>query len=159
MASIVVNDLLDVIAAALKNGTGRTALAAYWTTHATNALADASGEINRQLSARGFSAAQIAAWDDLAEFQRNIGLVKALEYGGSLDGFDDKWVKQKKKYFEEVEGTDSKLATCAVLNAGAYQYPADTPGTVGTGAFSGAADMFGTPEDPNDPRIGQVVEF
>ena len=46
-----------------------------------------------------------------------------------------------------------------VSNNGAWQRPGDTPGTVQSGTFDGGNDLFGTPVDPNDDRLGKVVQW
>jgi hypothetical protein len=149
------SQLLDLIAAALKVGGGQAALVAtapYWSTLASEANTAAYNEIVARLTARGFTPAQIAAWDRGAEFQKNIGLYWALVKGGALDGFDDRFIRALNQYVADVRDV-------LVTNGGVWQVTGDTPGTVSTGAFTGSNDLFGTPIDRDDPRLGDTVRF
>jgi len=135
------------VAAALKRSggvadvTGNVA----WPVIITAANTAAYNEIVTRLTARGFSAAQIAAWDRGVEYETKIALYWSLLEGGALDGYDDRSLREMKAWIKELD-------TVQVLNAGAWQKPGNIPGpgTVGTGRMDTGLD---------DPRVGRVESW
>lgn len=155
MATFIADtDLLITIAAALKNKDGVQALAdtPYWSQIATEANEQAYNEIATRLSARGFTAAQIAAWDRGEEWERKLGLYFALTEAALTDDYSDKYIaKLKERYFDGLDDVQ-------VLNAGVIQSPAGTFGLPNSGPQETGMDLF-VPIDPDDHRIGEPSEF
>lgn len=125
--------------------------APYWVGIVADANQAATNEIYGQLAARGFLAAQIAAWDRRQEFAKAIGLWWALTMGAALAGYDDKFVKALDRRKE--------LETVQVLINNVFQNPQGPPLSVSVGEFDNSGDLFGAPTDPDDPRLGEVVRF
>jgi hypothetical protein len=122
----------------------------YWGEFILQAQTWAYQEIVSRLLARGFTPTQINSWDRGAEYERALTLWWALQRGAGLEGYDDKFLKMFDRRAE--------LNTVFVSVGGGWQPPADTPGTVGTGALSTGRDMF-VPIDPDDPRIGEPARW
>lgn len=139
------------IAAALKQASGPSALPDYWSTIANRAHRRATGAIYRRLGSRGFTAAQVAAWDDGAEYEEGVALYWALVEGGALDQFDDKAIREMARWEKELETVD-------VFTAGVWQTPAGPPLAVSTGDLNTGNDAFVAP-DPCDPRTGNPTEW
>lgn len=63
-------------------------LSSKWDAIVTDANSWAWREIQRKLGARGYTATQIDAWDDGAEYNTKLGLFWALTNGEGLQAFD-----------------------------------------------------------------------
>jgi hypothetical protein len=127
MAQITDTVLKTALASMLK--VGIDAMHAYWDGIIRDSNNAAWGEIQRRLTARGFTANQIASWEDSAEFNRDIGLFWCLVKGAGLHGYDDKFIKLLDRRAELLEVQLASL-------------PADDADTVGFGKMSNADDVF-----------------
>lgn len=128
--------------------------APFWKEICNQANADAYGYIFRGLTSRGYgSASQVPLWDDGATYQKAIGAYLALETGGALGAYDD-------KFLEKLDRRE-ELKTVQVTIAGRWQAPDGTGGSplaTGSGQLDTAADPF-VPFDPNDGRTGEVMRW
>jgi hypothetical protein len=115
----------------------------FWTALITSSHTAAYGEIRRRLTARGYSAAQIAAWDDGAEFELAISIFWCLKKG---QGKDDENAKSATPYDRRLE-----LNTVQVTINGIWTPPANAL-VITTGEMDTSEDLFAL--DPADPRIG-----
>lgn len=131
-------------------------LPAWWTTIITNAQLRAYNEIFAALSGRGFTAAQIAAWDRGPEFEGNMTCYYALMAGGAAESIDEKALASLDRS-KELTG-DPQHPAVQITNGGVYQYPQGNPGTVGTGRMSPGGSIFSWP-DPSDPRLGRPTRW
>ena len=68
-------------------------IAPFWEEIVTASNESAFGSIRSHFLARGFTAAQIDAWDQGPEYQRDIGLFWCLVKGGGLHGYDSTFIK------------------------------------------------------------------
>jgi hypothetical protein len=105
-----------------------------WTTVCADAAARAAADIRGVLSNRGFSGAQIAAWDSLVAFNASQGLFWALTLGGATKDFDDTFIKQL--------DVREQLATVNITVGEEDIDPANPP--VAGGELSTDADAFKT---------------
>lgn len=128
--------------------------APFWQTICDQACSDAYGYIVRGLTARGYgSASQVPLWDDGANFQKAIGAFLALETGGALGAYDDKFVEKLDRREE--------LKTVQVTIGGKWQAPDGTGGSpfaITGGQLDSSGDEF-VPFDPNDPRRGEPTRW
>jgi hypothetical protein len=131
----------EAIRQTLQASTGK-ALSPTWNGINQSAHAWAYNLIYTTLLARGFSAAQINAWDQGADYERDLTLYRAFLQGAALHRLDSDFIKlfDRSKALEKV----------SVSNVGVWQAPADTPGTVGTGKINTAGGVFNF--DPDDHR-------
>lgn len=98
------NDLGDTVAARL--GTTRTSLAAdsaYWTTIISEANTEAYNYIRTKLLDRGYSVANIDAWDRRVEFNKKLGVCIAFENGAASKNYPLEAVDRICKCREELE--------------------------------------------------------
>lgn len=63
-------------------------LAAYWTSFIASANQDAANDITSILMGKGFTQAQINAWDNRVTYNNDIALYLALVKGGALADYD-----------------------------------------------------------------------
>lgn len=148
MAFITDTQLKTLVAAALKKPTADLDAVDYWPVIITECNAAAYNEIVSRLAARGFTTAQIAAWDRGAEFEKRIGLYWALVEGGCLDAFDDKFIERLKTYLDWLD-------TVAVTNSGELVASKDC----NTGAVNTSGDYFGEPINTDDGRLGEELQW
>lgn len=141
--------LKTVVANSLKKNMAHLNATDYWDTIIGEQNQAAADEIRARLQARGFTSTQVEDWDRKVTFNKMIGLYWCLVEGGCLDAFDDRFIERLRVHFLE------SLDTVAVLNNGILQSPLD----INTGPMLTHEDMFGTPIDEDDPRIGETVEF
>ena len=144
-------ELLEYVAAVLHRAgvavTTDVTQSTFWPPIVTQASASAWGEIRDRLIRRGWTPAQVSAWDRGAECQKQIGTYNALRDGGCLENFSETFLRNMMRYFDPtIEGNilDSTLIT----DGGVWQTPGDTPGTVGTGPISQSGYIFDLPEPP-----------
>lgn len=138
-------------AALLKRpGATLTADAPQWRTYLQTGQQWAYNEIVTALATRGYSKAQIDAWDRGKEFEQSIGAFWALDLGGLLGNVDDRlWTKLDRR---------AELATVDVLIGGGLVTPGGSDqGAVGHGKLSAADDLFSL--DPRDRRRGVPTEW
>lgn len=120
-----------------------TTLAAYWTTIISDCHQQAYNEVQGRLLERGYTAAQIAAWDRGAELEKDLSLYWCLTKGAGLNGTDDKWIK--------VLDRRKELETISVSNAGKVVNPGPV-GLVGFGTLStGVGAFVYQPQPSSDP--------
>lgn len=131
---ITPTQLLSAVASRLKVA-GPGSLPDFWTDIVDQATNGSYQEIVGALLARGFSPAQIAAWDRGAEFQLSHGTYLALLNGGALEALDPRMLALLDK--------TAALKDVQVFTGGVWVNPqgASGPGLVGTGS----ADLSGGP--------------
>lgn len=132
MAFLTNAELLEFVQASLKKEDIESG--SYWEGLAERGNRRAKGSINRALSSRGYSASQIAEWDDLQEFNENIGLYWVLVYGGLTANYDPTFIEKLLACIEE-------LATCVVLIDGEIGTP-DNGGRSSWGKMATDDDTF-----------------
>lgn len=104
--------------------------ASFWGVIVPQQQQAAADLIYSRLIARGYTPAQIAAWDLGAEVERQISPYLCLVAGGMLEAVDAKLLEKFESYTKPKEG----LLDTVLLTIGQQWYsPADTPGTVGSG--------------------------
>lgn len=164
MAGFITDQALqDYVAAVLHRAgaavTTDVTQSTFWPPIVTQANASAWGEIQDRLIRRGFTVAQITAWDRGAEVQQQIGTYNALRDGGCLENFSETFLNNLKRYFDP-EIKSNILDNTLVTNAQVWQTPGDTPGTIGIGEISTFNNAFNLPTTPDqDPRIGEITRW
>lgn len=128
----------------------------YWPGTVSRANTEAAGEITDRLIRRGWTPAQVSAWDRGIEVQTKIGLYFALRDGGALEGFNPEFINALKRFFDP-EIRSNVLDNTLLTSGSVWATPKDTPGTVGVGAMDTSGDMFVI--DPNDGRIGRTTRW
>lgn len=121
-------------------------LPSFWAQLISDCQTRAYNEIVSRLAARGFSAAQIAAWDRGAEFELSLTAFWAITDGAGLEGADDKFLAKLDRREE--------LDTVAVTSGGTFSDPAGTAGLPSTGSYDTSTDMFVFDQNDEDPRRG-----
>lgn len=98
--------------------------------------AAAAGEISGALFARGFTVAQIDAWDRRVEFNTDIGLFWCLTKGGMLANFSDLFIQKIDRRKE--------LVTLPVLISGVLAQPGggDSTSPISGGRLSESGYRF-----------------
>lgn len=138
-STVVLQDLSD----ALKL-TGPAALPAWWLTVSARAQGWAYGAVARALAQRGYSAVQIAAWDDGPAFERDLTLWKSLVTGGATEDVPKELLKDLDRRKE--------MCVVQVLNAGVFQYPQFGVGQANAGANQTGNDLVDW-EQGEAPRV------
>jgi hypothetical protein len=134
VAFISDDELLVSLAASLKTDPAQLS-AAGWDSIVAESNNSAYQDIVGALSDRGYSAAQIAAWDRRTEYERDIGLFWCLTKGAGLHGNDPTFIFKLDRRAE--------LATVAVLIGGVIVDPdGTTSGVVGYGTLDTTGDRF-----------------
>lgn len=103
-------------------------------------------EIVGQLLQRGFSKAQVDAWDRGVEFERHLSLYFVFTSPQGHGSFDTNAVK----LWDRREDLKSAL----VYASGAWTNPGESPGTVGNGRMSESVGVFnpiGADDDNPNP--------
>lgn len=132
MAFLTDAELLDFVQASLKKEDLESG--SYWEALAARGNRRAKGSISRALSSRGYSASQVAQWDDLQEFNENIGLYWTLVYGGVTANYDPTFIEMLKACIED-------LATCVILIDGEIATP-ENGGRASWGSMATDDDTF-----------------
>jgi hypothetical protein len=101
----------------------------------TDAVDEAYQEIVTVLTERGYTAAQIAAWDRGAEFNRKIGVCLSLTNIGVNHEVDEQRLDRICKCREE-------LLTVSVLVSGVLVEPSSDAADFGHGTMSTTTDTF-----------------
>ncbi len=151
------SDALDIIAGLLKSA-GQTELLAdapYWESLVSRCNNSAYQEVLGQLLMRGFTKAQVDAWDRRIEFQRDLMIFWSLPDGAALESFSDLFLRSKDRRKD--------LTSVQVFANGAYVNPqagGSAPGVCSFGPSSGAGtgQVFNWP-DPNDPNLDQPTRW
>lgn len=121
------------IAAALKLTTVDD-LPAWWDDVISRCHLSAYQEIVGQLLARGFTKAQVDAWDRGAEYERHLSLYFAFTSPQGAGAFDIAAVK--------LWDRREDLQTAMVYASGAWTNPAESPGTIGSGRVREDVGVF-----------------
>jgi hypothetical protein len=106
------------LADVLQQLTGSAELKGWWESIVNDAALSAYNDIAAALAGRGFTAAQIAAWDAGLDFQVSIGLWYALVKGGATKN----WGPDAKAYLDSLDRR-AELATVPILNGGVLVEP------------------------------------
>lgn len=125
-------------AVAFRLGTTRTALLAdstYWTTIITDANTEAYNAIRTKLLDRGYSVANIDAWDRRVEFNTKLGVCIALENGAASKNYPLEAVDRICKCREELENV-------AIVVDDVVVDPESGNSRVGYGDVDTGADVF-----------------
>ena len=125
----------------------------YWSAVVTESHTAAVQELYGRLLRRGFTKAQIDAWDRAAEFERDLALYWSMTRGGAYSGFN----------LETVRALDRRkeLDYVQMFVAGKWVQPAEGasgPGTIGVGGPDSQDSIFEWP-DPDDPRLGESTRW
>jgi hypothetical protein len=124
--------ILPSLAAQLK--VDPSAIDGTWTTLLADCHVRAYGEIRRRILQRGYTAAQLAAWDDGPELERDITLWWTLTQGAGLATIDPR----------EIDHLDRReeLGSISLTNGGALVNPGKA-GRVGQGDMDDSRSVFG----------------
>lgn len=119
--------------------TDPASLPAFWDLVIPPANAKAWGNVRRALLDRGYSQAQIDAWDDGPEFQGDLGLYWCLVDSKAAEAYDP----LAKPTLDKLDRR-GELATVPVTNGGVLVEPADagSQSPVGHGKMSSVGDLF-----------------
>lgn len=120
-------------------------LAAYWDRHVTRTRNDGYNDLVSRLAGKGYTPAQMDAWDDRERFNRDQALFWLYVKGAGLGAYDDKEIN-KLDHRKELE-----TATTIMIGGKAVAPGAET---VDDGASVGIGTMT---ED--DYRIKSDTEF
>lgn len=128
-------------------------LASHWDGIIKAAHVSAYNQIVSRLLARGFTLAQVTAWDDGPEYEKDLSVFRALNDGGSLGAFSDTAIKVMDRRAEL-----DKMGSLIIV--GVWTRPGNTdpgPGLVGTGSFDTNGATF-VPFDP-DAQTGEFTRW
>jgi hypothetical protein len=128
------SDIQVLMAAALKKATFAD-LPNYWTNIIQRAHQAAYNEIYMALVRRGFSPAQIAAWDSGPEYELFLSCWWSCVFGGGFHAYDPTWIR-------ELDRRKNQLPTVEVSNAGVWQPPGIAPPAGPGQAYSAAQERF-----------------
>jgi hypothetical protein len=136
-------------------------LLGWWDPLIANANAKAYNDIVACMTERGFSVAQVNAWDNLASFQADQIVYWAIMMAAVKE--PDQYNLQAVAMMDrrpELTGDDKRgIKPCSLTIGGVFQDPANVQGQAVVGAQDSGTSFFGVPEDPDDGRLGQVVDF
>jgi hypothetical protein len=108
-----------------------SALPAYYAGLVGLAHQTATGIINSRLAGRGFSAAQIAGWDQGAWLERLLATVETLRLAGMTENIPEGMAK----LYDDWTAKDGMLdSTTVTMGGGVYQIPVGTAGIAASGA-------------------------
>lgn len=131
-------------------------LPAQWENIAAQCQTWAYNEILSALSGRGFTPAQIAAWDRGVEFELDLAIFRALSRGGALANLNADFIKS----FDRR----SELKEVIYTTTGAIQDPQGTAGLPNVGDNDTSEDIFVWPDrtttdDFPGPGLGNPANF
>lgn len=130
-----------------------------WTALISKANTDAYYFTLRKLFERGYSKANIDAWPENATFNRDIGLLFALQRGGVLSTFSDTFIRSidRRKELDEALLFDSE-GTPIFPDASGFECSAGATDWSGGIDYEFSPDMDFTfsPSMRNQPRQGPV---
>jgi hypothetical protein len=106
-----------------------------WDRFKTQANLDAVADIMSRLLAKGFTSAQIDAWDSRATFNRVLARYHALSAGASLQEYDLEQIR--KDYDQRIKELDT--AVTLMIN-GVMQAPGISDDDPAAGVATGAID-------------------
>lgn len=113
---------------------GSINLPAQWENIAAQCQTWAYNEIVSALSGRGFTPAQIAAWDRGAEFELDLAIFRALSRGGALANLSAEFIKSFDRRPE--------LREVIYTTAGSIQDPQGSAGLPNVGDNDTSEDIF-----------------
>jgi hypothetical protein len=131
------SDLNDSLADELQKVRG--SLVGFWLGVITEANQWAYNEILSRLVARGFTLAQVTAWDRGAEFQRDMGVWKCIADNAVMqpDSYNVK-AKDTLDRRKELSGApQDNIQACILTINGVFQAPQTTVGNPNNGKVSG----------------------
>jgi hypothetical protein len=128
-------------------------LASRWDSIIADANQAGWQDIVNHLRARGYTQAQVDAWDSRAVFNRDQGLFWALTNGAGLHGFDDRYIGKLDRRAE--------LDGLVILIVGVATAPGDTAGEgqVKSGALKTDADLFFFGRNQDRRPSGRVIRW
>jgi hypothetical protein len=129
--------VMDDVAAVLKMASA-AALPPYYATLAPLGHLNALNAIYGRLVARGYTQAQIAAWDRGAAVERCMAIVETLRLAGAAESIPDAVLKMYDSYTDK----DGLLDTVLLTAGGVWAAPQDTPGTSNSGAPGFCPNQF-----------------
>jgi hypothetical protein len=140
--------ILTDLAADLKQPDLPTLLgkAPWWSAAVSLPHLQAYNHIVARLAARGYTPAQIAAWDRGPEFERVLGVYWALVENGILSEVGLKCIEKYERYFKDLE------SVTLTAGGGVVQDPLGMVGQAAVGPRNTSDDLIVL--DPCDPRIG-----
>jgi hypothetical protein len=118
----------------LKLAGGSADLADFWTNIISDSLNSAYLDIVSALMARGYTKAQVDAWDRGSEFETDIGLYWCLVKGAGLHGYDSTYIKLLDRRKE--------LETVLLLDGSSLLETSTETGTPGYGNLDDTNDQF-----------------
>lgn len=126
--------IVPLLAAQLKIDLATGTLDPFWLTLLATAHSRAYNEIVMRLVQRGYTQAQVDAWDRGAEFEQDLAVFWALSQGAGLQADAD---------LKGVERLDrrAELDTVSVLNAGVLISPGSA-GRIGFGTHDDTNSIF-----------------
>ena len=144
MALITSAELISAVAARLK--VEESQLPPFWPGLCEDSVAAASADISSRLQRKGYSAAQVAAADQLGFWSRSLALFWALTHGGAYSGYEA----------ETIKALDIRkdIDAATLLVSGEIVSPTDSKGAV---ASSGACVGTGTGSLFNFPGTDTVT--
>jgi hypothetical protein len=139
-------DLLAAISQGIKKPlTGEGGLRDYWTPIATRCVNRGYMDVRNALVAKGFTLAQLDAWDDRVQYNLDQSLYWAYIEGGGPADQSERDIKELNRA-KQINATDQQFA---IMINGAMVTPGGTgeAGGVGTGRLTlttGAVDAYNT---------------
>lgn len=144
----ITDDALKTRLAAVLKQSDPGDLADVWDGIISDANAAAYNSIVAHLAARGYTLAQIAAWDRRDEFNMDLGLYWALVKGAGIQAYDDRWVEKLnrlKELDEAIITIDGELVSAVMQTR------------IGHGRLATSDDEFVV--DPDNPRRGTATRW
>ena len=149
------SDLLQRVADALHVAVG--SLITAYTRQATTAINNAYSDIRRRMVEKGYSDAQLDAWDDNARFNSDLALFWLLKEAAGLGGYDQEQVQafdHRKELASPgfvifINGAPTQPANANSTNAPLQGGNANAiygPGSPGCGPFLGGGGTLRDPE-------------
>jgi hypothetical protein len=136
--AITDTQVLDRLASVLKKESVTALLrdAGYWSQVANEAHGMAVGRIWRSLQGKGYTAAQIQAWDEIQSFERILAVGEALALGGGISADTMDFMRVYDDYRTELVDKLYQL-----LINGVWVAPQSTPGTFQQGQFTSLGNV------------------
>lgn len=129
-----------------------SSLSPFWDDLVSKSNQAAYQDVVTGLMGRGFTFAQVNAWDRRVEFNEDIGIYWCLLRGGLTADYGEGWKNLDRR---------KELTSVFLTINGIMQNPGNQPGQpefdftpIGSGQQQTGNDLFGL--DPTDPRLGQM---
>lgn len=117
-----------------------------WDSIVGDAVISASNTVTELVTARGFSVTQVAAWDQVKDFTKDIGIYWCLIRGGALGNYSDQFVKAFDRR-DELRKLEAIIIGGVPTTPG---IPTATDLAVGSGRLAGDATNGRFPKWPSD---------